>query len=634
MPAREPPSRTIMPNQLRFSPDNDRFWSQVTEARLQALSDSSTQGILRELERSQKAHEEMLANLRHRFKLRNGRIGKLPLEIIALIFWWLSEMDPMGEVDVDAPCEPDLDEDEDSQGSADSDGSDEGDTGGGGSDSGEGNDDDDGVENSGDGSGEISDSNHDEDDSEDDGSECAWSRASSELSADIRVTYAIGWVRVSWVCHLWREIALAHPALWATVPMHLPLPWISALLERSKHAPLTVVFTGEEVEEVYFLPEHASWLKRARTIIYHHLPTGRLTQLLESCATPLLKHLDIVDSCDVFPASMLESERFNALESLSIQALDRLPRPDHGFTPIFLTSLRLGTVSTFLLNGASTPLIPSAEDFLALLRTLSRLELLEMHGCLPLHTTAAHSARLTPVALPRLQHVALTGHYSGCAFFLRHVDCPSKTTFRIDYLDVADEAVDGLTLGHIAPRQALEALSITCVTRYMFTCVIQGSFAPKDVLVEQPGGIGLSSDADVHLSLTPQLGLPSPEVKLKVPGVFRALCTQLGVDRVRTLVLDIDSSFNAGPLGLDTVDDQEDAANPVHPWNALEWIKMLDGAHNLCHLQLVSRPPVERARKSTTIVDFLLALNTSSEFLPTLRILDLVDLRPNYAPLG
>jgi hypothetical protein len=50
----------------------------------------------------------------------------------------------------------------------------------------------------------------------------------------------LGWINVTYVCALWRRVALECPSLWTTIPFTHPR-WTEEMLARSKMAPLTVV---------------------------------------------------------------------------------------------------------------------------------------------------------------------------------------------------------------------------------------------------------------------------------------------------------------------------------------------------------------------------------------------------------
>ncbi|KZV75060.1 hypothetical protein PENSPDRAFT_141422 [Peniophora sp. CONT] len=608
MSARTPPTLSIVSDRLRFVPENDQFWSQVAEARLQALPQSSSaSSLLRELESSQRAHEVLAAELKRRIRAVNGRIGGLPLEILALVFWWLSVLDPMGEVDVDALSESDSDDSED-----------------------------------------VSEIDEAEDEEDEDGSEYAWSYTSSELSSDISIAYTLGWVRgATHVCHLWREVALSHAGLWATIPVHLSAPWVKALLERSKQAPLTMLFTGEEADESYLELENIHWVSRARHIVYHLPSTGRLAEVLRIFPAPLLRRLDIINSHDAFPVWALEWGSFGALESLSIHDISHFPRWSDGNRLAQLTSLQLGTITLSMMNGNPPEFTPVAEDLIVFLDSLQNLEALEIYGYLPT-VIPAHFTDVATVTLPRLRRVALAGLYKGCAFFLQHVITSPDASFHVDYFDVAFQTIDELAFSRFTSHTPFETLSITCIILYAFElgrdlpeghdhlpslthALIGGNYAAAGENASEDTdpsfGDGSPSDFDIWISLTPQ-----KEVRKKkswVQAIFHSICMDITLERVRTLSLDLDSSLNAWSTSQG-VDGQRRSA-PM--WDTAQWIEILSGAHNLWHLKVVSKPS-NGVRGCSAVVDLLHALGTTTGFLSNLQVLDLVDLDPDYGRMG
>ncbi|KAI0315613.1 hypothetical protein OF83DRAFT_338814 [Amylostereum chailletii] len=60
---------------------------------------------------------------------------------------------------------------------------------------------------------------------------CPQSEASSTTE---HIPFELGWIKVSHVCHRWREILIAHPSLWNTVDCtRASIPWIEEMLRRA-----------------------------------------------------------------------------------------------------------------------------------------------------------------------------------------------------------------------------------------------------------------------------------------------------------------------------------------------------------------------------------------------------------------
>ncbi|KAI0056963.1 hypothetical protein BV25DRAFT_1789775, partial [Artomyces pyxidatus] len=50
----------------------------------------------------------------------------------------------------------------------------------------------------------------------------------------------VGWIKVTYVCHFWRQVALGEPTLWADVDVGLGQEWTTVFLARSKAVPIRV----------------------------------------------------------------------------------------------------------------------------------------------------------------------------------------------------------------------------------------------------------------------------------------------------------------------------------------------------------------------------------------------------------
>ncbi|KZV75717.1 hypothetical protein PENSPDRAFT_748360, partial [Peniophora sp. CONT] len=607
-----------------FSLEDDRFWARATEARLRALPETlSVRELTRERKLCQLAHEEFMIELQRRALLVNGRVGDLPVEVLALVFSWLTVIDPIGEVEVDAWDGTATDVTDSSEG------------------------------------------DHDGDNDSDSDSESAWSRATSQCSSDISLdayTYTIGWVAVTHVCHLWREIALSNPSLWSNIPMHIASSWISAFLKRSTAVPLTIDFTGEEIDETYLSPDSISWLPRARSIVYQRRSAQSLGSILELFDAPILEHLEITDAVDAFPAAALESGHLTALKTLDVALLDRFPRRCYDTLFSHLTSLRIGTLdflrTTHLLLFTLGRTVENVDGFLNFLGLLGNLEILELHGCLPTDTLA-RAENTETIFLPRLRRLALTGLAEDCAFFLQHVITPPQTSFSIHYLDIPSEGYQALALGNLAPRTQFHALSISCVVdqpkyyepverhrdhplsrlRQVFVYGFYPSQS-RNTPTQEPtsfpdhrefGGRDASLNADAWLMLSPQEDRPK---KAWVQALPRVMFTELSLQNVHSLSLDLDSAFNV--WSTHSVDKRQRVSSDDAPvWDATQWTDLLRSAQHLQHLRVFSKPST-LVRGCSAVVDLLQALSPTmnNSFLSSLRTLDLVDLDPDFGLAG
>ncbi|KDQ61419.1 hypothetical protein JAAARDRAFT_190193 [Jaapia argillacea MUCL 33604] len=132
------------------------------------------------------------------------------------------------------------------------------------------------------------------------------SRLPSEVLANIFVQYAkqrdlsleyafgrpaVWWIAITYVCRYWREVAVATPSLWCSLPFHRP-KWVPEMITRSKMAPLEVNVTSQFsrlMPQIRMALEHMS---RIRDLVLELKPSDLRTLPLSSPA-PLLSSLRI-----------------------------------------------------------------------------------------------------------------------------------------------------------------------------------------------------------------------------------------------------------------------------------------------------------------------------------------------------
>lgn len=50
----------------------------------------------------------------------------------------------------------------------------------------------------------------------------------------------LGWIHVSHVCRMWRDIAVRHPSLWSNISFTLGPQWTKTMFERLQSAPINI----------------------------------------------------------------------------------------------------------------------------------------------------------------------------------------------------------------------------------------------------------------------------------------------------------------------------------------------------------------------------------------------------------
>ncbi|VDB96691.1 unnamed protein product [Peniophora sp. CBMAI 1063] len=611
------PCRTTRCNKLTLSSsshmqrgsEDPQFWTRSAEAHLSALPDSlSVEQLQHELEDCKMALEHSVTELRRRIRRKNGRVGGLPVEVLALIFSWLSVMDPIGEVDVDALFDSSSDGEE-----SDSDSQEE----------------DDGY---------IETQEQEEEDEGD--TESAWSRASSQLSEDPALEayrYSLGWVLVTHVCHHWREVALSDPVLWSNIPMHIPLPWISTLIARSGTAPLNIEFTGEDKDDTILSPDSLGlpWLERARSIVYQHYWRNELPYFLNSFEAPILESLD---TTSIFAASILESGSLPALRSLDVFMLDRLPNRLSGGISSQLTRLCIGSPLYIQIPHRGLTLHPTPfsffKEFMQFISSLVRIEILELHGCLP-RTTPAQSEDVEIVSCQKLRRVTFTGFAMDCAQFARHLVTPSHTSFHIDCFEDQCDGYRSLALDSLAPRTNFRtmAIALTCHNPDLAQCVLNGSDHAQSAQAERTtsndrafDSHDASFDADFTLSINPRVdGVRKPWIQ----GLPQELCMNFSLQNVQSLSLDFDGALNIWSTVHTEAELWHPSEDDTHVWDASRWADLLRPAMRLQHLRVFCSPS-ERVPECSTVVDLLQAVGTSDDLIPNIQLLDVIDLDPDF----
>ncbi|KAI0063709.1 hypothetical protein BV25DRAFT_406787 [Artomyces pyxidatus] len=260
-------------------------------------------------------------------------------------------------------------------------------------------------------------------------SEPVWgstSYAVSKLSPPPPTLQRLGWIKVSYVCRSWREAALDSPLLWAHPSFCLGIRWAEEMLLRSRAVPIKVTLSNSATLtwEIQCLTEHMSRTKELVLARSHGVPSASLTALLQSSVAPVLDklvwdlHHDLqLESFSEGPS--LSLDRTPCLRKLTIVDTVRLPFSTDWTVHTSLTHLHIR-------NSLVRPTAFDHEELLSVLSRLPHLESLLLVNCVPPVVTEAAKRRETPVALPRLSHLAASGMLNNSAFFMQHLRVPTS----------------------------------------------------------------------------------------------------------------------------------------------------------------------------------------------------------------
>ncbi|KAI0045432.1 hypothetical protein FA95DRAFT_1680485 [Auriscalpium vulgare] len=237
----------------------------------------------------------------------------------------------------------------------------------------------------------------------------------------------VPWVRLTWVCRLWRHVMLSNSTLWCDFVLPLPPQWARAMLVRSQRRPLSIYYFGMRG---YDKPPASSlaWvlpfdtLEQVRSIHVHHGRSnfpGNLSQLL------------------LMPAPILEFASFsNTLSHLARDALfaNNAPR----LRNLRIDEERVLPLSSFLPNIVSLVIHSSnfpnsLPEFIAALQRLKQIKTLTLwYQCLDQFSFAPHyPAASQIVRLASLNSLEICGTASECISFLRHVQIPDTACLHI-----------------------------------------------------------------------------------------------------------------------------------------------------------------------------------------------------------
>ncbi|KAI0047447.1 hypothetical protein FA95DRAFT_1679049 [Auriscalpium vulgare] len=238
----------------------------------------------------------------------------------------------------------------------------------------------------------------------------------------------IGWIRSTHVCRRWRQIALAHSALWSRIPLSLASTCIKAFFDRAMSAPLR------------FGPDEP-WSQDAEDIVAQNIHRAQLVQLdwseINAPRTSLLHRMRD-------PAPFLEDFEFQdgsrdertlssnflggfapRLRRLNLESRSRLP---------WSSPLLVNLTSLALKTSIAPDNLPVLSEVLDALERMHALESLTLEHGLPRADVSSPEDRI--IHLPHLTSLDLTGSSPDCNNLIRHLNIPAnaKVTIRMRYV--------------------------------------------------------------------------------------------------------------------------------------------------------------------------------------------------------
>ena len=269
------------------------------------------------------------------------------------------------------------------------------------------------------------------------------------------------WLRVSHVCHRWREIALNQPRLWSHIDFTtLTVEGVTEVLSRSKMAPLELHANLCRVrwERARFdtfqeqLAAHVSHTCRLNVIAKSSDLQTIVDQLVSPA--PALERLMLIVNNKVRPLG--SPARAVMPPNLFDGSAPRLSHLQLNHCDISWASPLLKNLRLLDLHTLSPGARPSLGVWLNAMSQMLKLETLVVHFATPMapsvQTVVSHPARV--ITHPSLTELYLVASASDCAFALAHLVLPALTSVHIDAISEHSEAHDVRTLIPYISRNA------------------------------------------------------------------------------------------------------------------------------------------------------------------------------------
>ncbi|KDQ61417.1 hypothetical protein JAAARDRAFT_171604, partial [Jaapia argillacea MUCL 33604] len=364
------------------------------------------------------------------------------------------------------------------------------------------------------------------------------SRLPSEVLANIFIQYAkkkeaslgyplrrpkVWWIAITYVCRHWREVAVATPSLWCSLPFHRP-KWVPEMIIRSKMAPLEVIVTSPSSRLIPQIRMALVHMSRIQDLVLEMKPSDLKTLPLSSPA-PLLNSVRICNRItpDGFP---LPKDVFGFVTP-SLRRLDLTGCTLSWDSPMFsgLTSLSVSLASGQE-SGRST-----LTTLLDVLRCNTRLESLSLINCLsPMSSDSG--PRHATVLLPILRALHLQGEALCCSHLLSSLSVPTTMTLKLSssapilshFTSLFASAKD---LGISTPILSLQISSIwSAVTLRGY----DHPLASSDLLSGKMIGTGLRSDVAPHIDICLGLNeIPSEPASAFTESILTQGCSTMNL---------------------------------------------------------------------------------------------------------
>jgi hypothetical protein len=357
----------------------------------------------------------------------------------------------------------------------------------------------------------------------------------------------LDWIRVTHVCHFWRQVALGDSSLWATIsciPTNTEL--ISEMLAHARDAPLDIDIGAQRREVILMFLPHLHHTRKLRLYNLSMLHSDIL-QTIYDLEAPVLEHLELGVSAsfptffqDLGGTTLFKGQAPRLQTLFLIQVLvpwSLIPRGQ-------LTQLKI-----VLSNGVSPTVIPPAVesgDFNQLIDLLANcpgLETLVLEHCLP--SQLAQFSHGQTIHLPRLSRLCLGGSSSCIMNLMKMLRVPSSTTLHLrciseNTLAHSDRLLLPVVLAKLQSPAPVEFqnLSITVTLNVYYSLKVTASTIVPSSRSPQPQDFGGDVDGDAEFVLS------FDEVRLgNYSDLLERVCKMLPISNLEFLSI---SSFYIG----------------------------------------------------------------------------------------
>ena len=380
----------------------------------------------------------------------------------------------------------------------------------------------------------------------------------------------LAWLRVSHVCHRWREVALNQPRFWSRIDFTtLTSAGATEVLSRSKMAPLELElnlsngahWAGDRVDAFGGqLSSHVSHISRLN-ITADFADLQAIIEQLASSA-PVLDWLSLIvnDECHLRRRMGIPS---NAIipPALFDGAAPRLSRLQLDHCDISWTSPLFKTLRILELQMLSEVARPSLEEWLDAMEQMLQLETLIVNHATPRSPTVSSPfpEPTRVVTHPSLTQLNLAASASDCTFALAHLILPALIRIRVDVTSELASADDVRALIPYFSRNAHGPQD----SEPLQSILISGEPSLTEIVLWTKAG------ADMEVQ--------NPVSLISATLSARAIFTASGHMWFETDVEILDATLTALPLGsLNTLTAQNSSRIPEWLWLAQtpRWSKL------------------------------------------------------------